>query len=86
MLPSIRAGRSSGPCASFVRLAKHRAHRPQGIARVGAQCKLYATEAAGPTEGDATGSGSLSSKTLPTPMLISVLSILQDPQMHGTMR
>ncbi|KAG4433168.1 DNA-directed DNA polymerase gamma mip1 [Cadophora sp. M221] len=59
MLPSIRAGRSSRPCASFVRLAKHRAHRSQGIARIRAQCRLYATEVAGPGENDAAASGSL---------------------------
>ncbi|PVH73851.1 DNA polymeras-like protein gamma [Cadophora sp. DSE1049] len=60
MLLSIRTGRSSRPCASFVKLAKHRAHRPQGRASFGVQCSQYATEAASPEEKHATGSGSLS--------------------------
>ncbi|KAL2075241.1 hypothetical protein VTL71DRAFT_184 [Oculimacula yallundae] len=60
MLPSIRAGRSIRPCAGFVRLAKHRAHRPQGIARLGAQCKLYATEATKPEDNDSASLESLS--------------------------
>ncbi|KAH6680813.1 DNA polymeras-like protein gamma [Halenospora varia] len=45
MLLSIRAGRSSRPCASFVRLAKHRAHRRQETSRLLAQWRTYASEA-----------------------------------------
>ncbi|TAQ83246.1 hypothetical protein B7494_g8430 [Chlorociboria aeruginascens] len=43
MLLSVRAGRSSRSCASFVRLAKHRAHR-QGT-RSSLQWQSFATEA-----------------------------------------
>ncbi|CAG8956242.1 hypothetical protein HYFRA_00003622 [Hymenoscyphus fraxineus] len=38
MLHSIRAGRSIRPCASFVRLAKHRAHRRQENLRQQVRC------------------------------------------------
>lgn len=46
MLPTIRAGRSSRPIASFVRLAKHRAHRCQPTATATKQWRLYATNTA----------------------------------------
>jgi DNA polymerase gamma 1 len=61
MLLSIRTGRSSRPSASFVRLARHRAHRRQEIQRVGGQWRFYATEGVGSEESAAAGSGSLSS-------------------------
>jgi len=46
MLPTIRAGRSSRPIASFVRLAKHRAHRCQPTRTSPKQWRLYATNVA----------------------------------------
>jgi DNA polymerase gamma 1 len=63
MLLSIRAGRSSRPCASFVRLARHRAHRRQDdVPKIlGGQWRFYATEVVR-SEESAASSASLLSK------------------------
>ena len=62
MLLLIRAGRSSRPCASFVRLAKHRAHRRQESSILSARWRGYATEADVVDEDATTEAGSLPSK------------------------
>lgn len=47
MLLSISAGRSNRSCASFVRLARHRAHRRQDSLILRLQCsRYYGTESA----------------------------------------
>ncbi len=58
MLLLIRAGHSSRLCASFIRLAKHRAHRRHDIGGIASQWRCYATEPVGPVgpEGEASGS------------------------------
>ena len=61
MLLTIRAGRSSRPPASFVRLAKHRAHRGQSPAVSTKQCRPYATNAAVTEEIAVDAEGTLSS-------------------------
>ncbi|KAF7862559.1 hypothetical protein EAF04_007432 [Stromatinia cepivora] len=45
MLLSFRAGRASRPCASFIRLAKHRAHKPQDTLIPFMRWRTCATEA-----------------------------------------
>lgn len=60
MLLSTRAGRPSRPWASFVKLAKHRAHYRQETRRTGPQWRYYATETAKEGDNGATDSGSLS--------------------------
>jgi DNA polymerase gamma 1 len=62
MLLLIRAGRSSRPCASFVRLAKHRAHRRQESSISSVRWRGYTTQADIVDEDATTESGSLSSK------------------------
>ncbi|KAI9051550.1 hypothetical protein LZ554_004596 [Drepanopeziza brunnea f. sp. 'monogermtubi'] len=59
MLHSLRAGRTNRPCAGFVRLARHRAHRRQAIVPQ-LQWRPYATEAVKSDEGAAAESRSLS--------------------------
>ncbi|KAF4634326.1 hypothetical protein G7Y89_g3779 [Cudoniella acicularis] len=61
MLLSLRAGCSSRPCASFVRLAKHRAQRRQETSRLLVQWRCYATEAA-KSDGSSTGDSVLNPK------------------------
>jgi DNA polymerase gamma 1 len=81
MLLSVRAGRSSRPVASFVRLAWPRAHRRQESLQIGRrQWRSYATESAGPEENGPGDSGSLSSEfalllkiQLPILMFLSAL-------------
>lgn len=58
MLLPIRAGRSSRPCSSFVRLAKHRAHGRQNPVRY----RCFATDTAGPGEEGSAASKALSSR------------------------
>lgn len=59
MLLSIRAGRSTRPCTSFVRLARYRAHRRQESSISAIGWRTYATEVGIQDENTSTGSGSL---------------------------
>lgn len=45
MLLSFRAGRASRPSASFIRLAKYRAHKPQDTPISYVRWRTYTTEA-----------------------------------------
>lgn len=47
MLLSFRVGRASRPSASFIRLAKYRAHRPQDTPISFARWRTYTTESVG---------------------------------------
>lgn len=74
MLHSIRAGPSSRPCASFVRLAKHRAHRRQENPIFSIQWRRYTTEAHGP---DAKASESSASLTKPSQARFNEIGVQQ---------
>jgi DNA polymerase gamma 1 len=64
MLLSIRAGRSSRPVASFVRLANPWAHHRQESLQIGRlQWRTYATDTAKADDNGSAESGAVSSKS-----------------------
>jgi hypothetical protein len=88
MLLSIRAGRSNRPVASFVRLARSRAHRRREALHIGQlQGRSYATEPARSEENGSADSGPLSSMLLSLfPIRGAVSDVSQLPRLQGTMK